>query len=380
MTPEPIQRGSPPHTMPIGWQSLVKALGHVWTSISFISFWLFGLVAKVQDSVKVFFGTGNSKNTKTNSIKQAVIINPDQPNLKPIFEEHLLDQLADQKKEQEGTSIKEEQARNKTSSPKEEKQNPIEIKIEEKPRSPQIEVSPAAVIVVKKPSVIDVPDDGNCLFYASGIGLRTKYKDIPEIQEKLQWNVDTQLLTENLSKNEPLLREPGVSLRRQAAAYLENHLAEEEVYIGLLGGIGDYVEVAHRKIQEEESAIQILLEDINTLKQWLQQFGNTKDNYQLQIQQKEGQIAQKRASIAETEKNLPNDENLQGYIDRTKEDHVYCGAAQVYAIAKFYHVPIAIVSRYGEKDQQEDIYNAESPLQPIKLAFVNGNHYRYINS
>ncbi len=401
MIPELIQRGSPRFSTPVGWQSLGKAIGHVWTAISSISSRLLGFIARIEDSIKACFPSKSPINKKP--FKHDIKINPDHPDLKPIFEEHLLDQLEEQKQGQKGNNIKEEQV--EKISPKEGKQHPIEIKIEEKPHSPPIDVpppsvkiplpaldtlpavkvSPPAVIVVeqkntiKTPNVIDVPDDGNCLFYACGVGLRTKYKDIPEIQEKLQWNVNTQLLTESLSKNEPLLREPGATLRQQAADYLETHLTEEDVFIGLLGGIGDYVEVANRKMQEEESTIQILLNDIDRLQQWLQQFGNTAHNYLLQIQEKEEQVALKRASIAETKKYMPNDENLHGYIDMTKGDHVYCGAAQVYAIAKFYDVPIAIISRYGEKDQQKDIYNAESPYPPIKLAFVNGNHYRYID-
>jgi hypothetical protein len=251
------------------------------------------------------------------------------------------------------------------------------------------------------PRVIDVPDDGNCLLYAIGIGLRKIYAEYPDIQKTLNWNISSEQLqkifntSELIKKLEPtnglkqkltkhlakLLEAPGKQLRQQAAAYLENNLTNERVRLALFDGINSHLEAARKQIQEAEELVSILMMDIQAL---INQPETMDDESQLTEKMTHLRFTQESIDLQKA--NLLSENNLQGYIDITKQDHVYCGIPQLFALSKIYNIPIRVVYKYGKADQYSEIYNEEvnigrsSPLPILTVAHVNENHFKLLSS
>jgi hypothetical protein len=223
---------------------------------------------------------------------------------------------------------------------------------------------------------INVPDDGNCLHYALAVGLRKKYFKFPEIQDKLQWSITPNRLVGDLGNVPQLLEEPGDTLRQQAATYLEENLDNDEMMLALFGGIIDHNEIAQRKIENDKSAISILEEDLNELKRMM-----PTDDVKQQLKQKQEQIKGIKESIAFQEKHLAREEDLQQYINMTKEDHVYCGTPQILALCKKYDIPVRVLFNYNRSNQFEQIFNekAQATKPVLTLAHVNGNHFQYVD-
>lgn len=241
-------------------------------------------------------------------------------------------------------------------------------------------IEPEKVIEKSQPRVIDVPDDGNCLLYAMGVGLRKKYADKPEIQKKLQWDIEVEKLQGNLYKSTDLLKAPGELLRKQAAAYLEENQTDGEIMIALMEGVASHLDVAKKKITEEELIIPILTMDIEELKRRIPSL-----EIENQLKEKNAHLASVQASVAFQKANLPSDDNLQGYIDLTKQDHVYCGVAQMFALSREYGVPVQVLYNYGKPNQYAQIFNDEvntnnsNPLPILTVAHVNGNHFKFLD-
>lgn len=246
-------------------------------------------------------------------------------------------------------------------------------------------VSPIVHVIEKKTAppqakIIDVPDDGNCLLYAMGIGIRKKYAAYPEIQAKLQWEVDVKHLSVNLHKAKDLLEFPGKQLRRQASQYLEQHKTNDEITLSLIEGISSHLDVAKRKLREEEDLVPILMMDIEKLQDKTQ---TPIVKNQLVEKRKHLEIVQD--SICYQKANMPAEADFQGYIDITKKDRVYCGVAQLFALSKYYGIPVSVLYNYGKASQHEQIFNAEvntgrsDPLPILTIAHVNGNHFQYVN-
>lgn len=239
---------------------------------------------------------------------------------------------------------------------------------------------PPAAITRVEPTIINVPDDGNCLLYAIAIGLRKKYINEIEIQKKLQWDIQVEQLSEDLSHASNLLKVPGSKLREQAAQYLENHQFEETIMLALLEGIGSHIEAARKKIEEEEAIIPILMLDIEELESQ-PQTSSVKE----ELAAKREHLKAVQDSIEFQKAHMPDEENFGSYIEITKGDHVYCGVAQIFALSKEYHIPIRVLYNYGKPNQYEQTFNQEAnkerqhPLPILTLAHLNGNHFQFFN-
>lgn len=235
-------------------------------------------------------------------------------------------------------------------------------------------------IVKVSPTIIDVPDDGNCLLYAMAIGLRKKYANNLEIQSKLQWEVDPQHLIGSLSKKADFLEAPGKKLREEAGDYLEKNQSNDDIMLALMEGIGSHLEVTQRKLNEEKSLIPILLTDIEILKKEVQTLSKINE-----FDTKMKHLKTVEESIEYQNQNMPNEDDLQGYIDITKKDRVYCGVAQLLALSKEYNVPTRVLYNFGTENQYEQIFNEEvnldqnPPLPILTLAHVNGNHFQFLD-
>lgn len=232
--------------------------------------------------------------------------------------------------------------------------------------------------------IVDVPANGNCLLYAIGIGLRKKYADYPDIQEKLQWNISPEQLEEifisskltegadparQLEREQAakhltnLLEAPGKRLRQQAADYLKNHLTDEDVSLALLDGIPSHINAAKEKLERERELTVLLQEKEEDF-----------ENLVITLN-----------SIDLQEAHLPKEEDVEGYIKMTENDHVYCGIPQIIALCKIYNIPIRVLYKYGKADQCAETYNEQanegrsSPLPILTIAHVNNNHFKLIN-
>lgn len=271
------------------------------------------------------------------------------------------------------------------------RESPVAAPVEAPKPAPVGAFPPVAPIAERReapraPTVMNVPDDGNCLFYAFGVGLRKKYADNPDIQAKLQWDVAPELLTGDLSKAKELLKTPGDRLRAQAAAYLEAEQRLEEgqrdfrIQMALFEGLESHSSVANRKIRDEEGMIKLIETEIRTLSREVQT-----DDVKAQLQQKNDQLKAIRESIASQKNSLLPEGDYNGYIQATKQDHVYCGIAQILALSKEYQIPVCVIYDYGTTHARPETYNAEcndgrvSPLPALTIAHVNRNHFKFFN-
>lgn len=228
--------------------------------------------------------------------------------------------------------------------------------------------------------VVDVPDDGNCLFYSIAVGLAKKCAHLPAIQKKLQWEAKPDQLTADLSKSAKLLEIPARNLREQASAYLKAHLNHETIQLALMEGILSHGDVVQQKINEEEAVIPFIKEDINNLTEQLKT--SSLDSLKKQLQEKKAHLAILEDSLSFQKRNIPDLADLEGYIDMTKQDHIYCGLPQVLALSKDYNVPIRVIYMFGKPTEKSEIYNEEAyekGITPIiTIAHVNGNHFKFI--
>jgi|GEM_PF-4538482 len=229
--------------------------------------------------------------------------------------------------------------------------------------------------------VIDVPDDGNCLFYAIAVGLRRMYSQDASIQAKLGWEVDPKELTGDLRQKGELLKGPGETLRRQAAGYLEKYLdLDEEIKLSIIEGLTSYLDAEKKKREEREEVIPILLNDIETLLQEAETPANTK-----KLLEKFADLQTLEESIASEKTNKLREDDHNGYIELTKKDHVYSGLPQIVALTKEYDIPIRVLYRYGKDDGYEQIFNEaanekrDPPLPVLTIAHVNGNHFQFLD-
>lgn len=252
----------------------------------------------------------------------------------------------------------------------------VSIKNLEAPPAVQPIVQLEPIIEVKKRVKIDMPDDGNCLFYTFSTGIRKKYHTIPAIQDKLKWEINPNELTGDLSKKADLLKEPASNLRQQAADFLTKNQDDEMVMMALFGAIDEHNPNVQRRIQDLESLTVVLLQDIEDL----QNMPQTKDT-QTQLNQKIIHLDAVQKAIEKENQNLVEEGDIPSYIEKSKQDHFYCDAAHIYAISHYYEIPVTVISKYGKSDQSEDTYNPEaaSSLAPLTIAHVNGNHYVYID-
>jgi hypothetical protein len=271
---------------------------------------------------------------------------------------------------------------------------------------------------IAREQMIRVPADGNCLFYSLGIGLRKKYMNYPEIQGKLQWDVNPEQLKGDLSQAKKLLEHPGNRLREQAALYLQQHQHEVNIIGALIDGISSHNEAENRKIiNDEKSAFEsfkILMDGIeeslkeneNNLKTTIQGMenlsqdddmqkvmtqqleiflGNIQDLYK-QIQEANNILKIKQDSINSRRDKLVNDNDFQKYIEITKkkdeEEQVFCGIAQLLALSKEYDIPVRIYYPY-EPEPYSQIYNEEAhterQLPILSIHHSGGNHFDVVD-
>lgn len=401
-----------------GWQKIGHSLGYAFSTLLSISQALLSLLRKVAQLASERLFTSSSPSSAA-QVSSPVSKTPVPPKLDVVFQVTLSDnkgakpgessqKIQTGKKEEEispdseveepplKAKIGEEEEVSSDSEgeesslkPKEGEEKPVEQSpVTQKSPSP-IEASPIAPVkekerVVVEPKVINVPDDGNCLLYALSVGLRKKYAGNPTVQGKLNWDIEPELLTEDLYKAADLLESPCKQLRAQAAAYLEAHQGDEEMMLALMEGILSHLEVMRKKLKEEELVLPILKRDIKTIQARLK--ANRRSAIlKTDLEQKQEQLKIVQASVQFQRNNMPEEGELQAYIDITKKDHIYCGLPQVMALAKEYGVPIRVIYNYDKPVHQrnEQLFNDQSHQNPpppvITIAHVNGNHFQFVD-
>jgi hypothetical protein len=188
-----------------------------------------------------------------------------------------------------------------------------------------------------KENAVDVPDDGNCLFYAIAIGLCKKYAEhtmlsdwgvnLAEIDEIINESKRIKADKKVMEKHKEFLSVPAKTLRDQAADYLKNN--REELIFVLIEGIS-----THNEEMRKRNLSDLIIDD---------------DNY-------------------------------ENYINCTKEDRFYCGTAQIYALSLMYKIPIKLLKDGQQPVTFNEIVNQDHiPLPVLTIAHVNGNHFQFIN-
>ncbi len=402
---EKISEHSPPPPIapqPSSWGR--RALGHVWFILTFIPVQIFSLLVKIKD---IFLccsfaeAEGSQEEHKIMATKEPVpptvtfplkeeerskvVATDSLPNLRYVMTPPPSRKVEETEPDLDLASLFVENEQ-PTSNQAQGKEVVQEKEMETAPQPASKEVLEASqqvteVEVVSKPKTpekIDVPDDGNCLFYACAVAIRKKYRDIPAIQEKLAWEVDPSKLTGDLSKQADLLEKPAALLRQQGADFLTKNQGNEQVIIALLSVIYEHNPIVHCRIQDLESLQMILTLDIETLRT----MPRTKD-IESQLKQKIEQLKATQHNIEMEKKNLIDiEEDVSSYIEKSKQDHFYCSEAHIYALSYFYDISITVLLKYGQEDQTAVTYNPEATqaLTPITIAHVNNNHYVCIDT
>lgn len=232
------------------WQPISHALGHFFKKLSDLPSFLYHLSAKIKNVFTGLFRTPSSRSPHIIvDLKQRTVVPTETP---PKISDEFNKQIISPPSPPQINEIpnKKDTASEMPPAPIIDKPQKIDVAIDQGQEAPV---------------VIDVPDDGNCLFYSIGVGLKKKFSDDPEIQKLLNWDVEPNRLSGDLSQQKELLRKPGATLREQAANYLENNQNDDEIMIGTIGGIIDNNEVFRKKQQDEKDALPFLEDNIDQL-------------------------------------------------------------------------------------------------------------------
>jgi hypothetical protein len=218
-------------------------------------------------------------------------------------------------------------------------------------------------------SIIDVPDNGDCLFSAIAVGIKLTYNQFA-ITSKLNWNINPTILEKDLSTQELLLKEPGYTLRTQAVNYLQLNL--EAARIALFASIIDHNEIIQKKIKETEEAKEIVKQDIELLE-------NDPSNNSEELKDKKEHLSHQLRSIQELENQIIEYNDVEEYLAQSSRAHFFCGTAHIFALASEYKIPIEVIFDFGLATEKKEIFNpSESSLPNLTLAYVNGNHFKFI--
>ena len=215
----------------------------------------------------------------------------------------------------------------------------------QKKELPQAKIKPVAALqnVLPEKELIDVPDNGDCLFGAISAGMKLNYPDIPKIQNKLNWIVDSAALKGNLKLNEKILEGPCRTLRMQANDFLRaNYL---EFMIELIGAIMEHNDAIQAKINKY--------------------FSNSSG-----LDENAAQCIEN--GIEDDQKNLLAEDDFEGYLNLSKEKGFFCGNAEIAALSSIYEIPIEVKFENGRNSRTFNL--TKSRLPPLILQHEN-NHF-----
>lgn len=230
---------------------------------------------------------------------------------------------------------------------------------------------------------INVPDKGDCLFCAIGVGIKLLYTENESIQNKLNWAIPPNSLKRNLKNEETLLAEPSRHLRQQAADFLEEHQDSLPIVLSLMTNIIDHNEIIEKKIQDEQAITVILEDDIETLKERLKHFqpspqNDVYDSIASQITAKRSQLHHVQESIEQQRKSIIVADDLESYIKHSRKEGFYCGTAQIMALSHIYRIPIEVIFDYSKETERRELFNPTKSTTPkLTLALINNNHFKF---
>lgn len=230
---------------------------------------------------------------------------------------------------------------------------------------------------------INVPDKGDCLFCAIGVGIKLLYTENESIQNKLNWEIPPNSLKRNLKNEEALLAEPSRHLRQQAADFLEEHQDSLPIILSLMTNIIDHNEIIEKKIQDEQAITVILEDDIETLKERLKHFqpspqNEVYDSIASQITAKRSQLHHVQESIEQQRKSIIVADDLESYIKHSRKEGFYCGTAQIMALSHIYRIPIEVIFDYSKETERRELFNPTKSTAPkLTLALINNNHFKF---
>lgn len=228
-----------------------------------------------------------------------------------------------------------------------------------------------------KEQIIQVPDDGNCLFYSIGLGLKMMFKRNKDIQKKLDWthNIKKSIQEHgrDLSSTGGLLKPVSNRLRHQAADWLQENIQDEGVRNDLIVAIYFQNEKTREKITDAQTSLLLAKEELATFKKETAHYPNYETTKNLLRQGRE-QIDQWKKNIAIYQSQLIGENDFDTYIKRSRENGFYGTGLHIKALCEIYGIRIKVKSHYPDQIHNEDINQST----PLVIRFVNGNHYNYV--
>ena len=203
--------------------------------------------------------------------------------------------------------------------------------------------------------LINVPDNGNCLFYALTLGIGKKFLNV---KNELEWDVNVDELNGDFFHKEHMLNKPADKLRQEAAKFLID------------------------SVKQYESTLKSTAEELNMSEAELIEMLNYQDDFKID---KDGIYTALQTSIQSHNLVRGHEgmiKDIADYINHSKKDHFYGGVAEILALSKKYDISIRVIYNYNADDQREEIFNKktdESTIITIACTGINQNHFQYLD-
>jgi len=281
-----------------------------------------------------------------------------------------------------------------------------------------------------KPNMIDVPGDGNCLFYSLALAFKSHnihgsiknnsnaWADVPtDPSQKSQFNGN------GSSTDRQKVLAAGQELREISLNWLQANRSNPEVHTALLSAVTD-TEAARGSLLNptlDQKYAQSIAEKWQGLDQL--KYGNKYQNYlkanetlnsldrrhsslfkdvqngtfskitelenlrqkitfqkQLIIELKQPitQELIKAKLILDKEMDALNEkrdaEKISTYLEKTAQQDFFCGTAQILALSQVFNIPINVIYTDG----QIRTFNAKPSHFSVTIAYINGNHFNFV--
>lgn len=234
---------------------------------------------------------------------------------------------------------------------------------------------------------IDVPGNGNCLFYSIALGLRKKGNK--DVQDKLKWNRNPNELRGNLKYRTELFDTAAQTLREQASNWLSDYSDNpkhplEYVLVGGMDAENQKIDNAIRQLQNSNQALATEITE-------LQKQNPKPDSPQSKaIGNKQKTIRDNTNSIERFEKNKyknitdKGQDNGKRYIEATKKEGAFASTSHIIALSEHYGVPIKVIMGGGAQVYNEKVNDGKKVgdadyIPAITIAHTGGNHYQYVD-
>ncbi|MBA3816908.1 MAG: hypothetical protein H0X29_10405 [Parachlamydiaceae bacterium] len=282
-----------------------------------------------------------------------------------------------------------------------------------------------------EPNMIDVPGDGNCLFYSLALAFKShnvhgslKNNSNAWANVPLDASQETQFKGNGSSSDKQKVLAAGQELREISLNWLQANRNNPEIHTALLSAVTD-TEVARGSLLSsatDQKYVQAIAEKWQALDQL--KYGNKYHDYlkasetlnrlersyiallknvqygayykTIELENLSHEIVSlKQLILIDLKQPLSEEftkaklildkemdaiiekrdaEKISAYLEKTAQKDFFCGTAQILALSHVFNTPINVIYTDG----QMRTFNAKSGHFPVTIAHVNGNHFTFV--